>query len=34
MLVQFLNNGLKNLMSKLKYIELGKTGKYFNTQNK
>ena len=30
MLVQFLNNGLRNLMSRINYVEIGKTGKYFN----
>lgn len=34
MLVVFLNNALRNLMSRLSYIEIGKTGKYFNSQRK
>ena len=34
LLVQFLNNGLRNLMSKLNYVEIGRTGKYFNAHRK
>ena len=30
--MQFLNNGLRNLMSKLDYVEIGRTGKYFNAK--
>ena len=31
MLVGFLNNGLRNLMSRLNYVEIGRSGKYFNS---
>jgi hypothetical protein len=34
MLVMFLNNALRNLLSRLDYIEIGKTGKYFNAKKK
>lgn len=30
MVVQFLNNGLRNLMSRINYVEIGRTSKYFN----
>jgi hypothetical protein len=33
-LLSFLNNGLRNIMNRLNYIEIGKTGKYFNTKEK
>lgn len=33
-LLHFLNNGLKNILEKLKYIEIGKTGKFFNCNKK
>lgn len=29
-MLHFLNNGIRNIMNSLKYIEIGKTGKYFN----
>lgn len=32
--LNFLNNGLKNMMRKLDYIEIGRTGKFFNTKQK
>lgn len=32
LLVQFMNNGLRNLMSRQGYMEIGKSGKYFNTK--
>lgn len=28
----FLNNGIRNIMSGLSYIEIGKTGKYFHSK--
>jgi hypothetical protein len=34
MLLTFLNNGLKNLMRKLDYVEIGKSGKFFNTKER
>ena len=34
MLLTFLNNGLKNVMRKLDYMEIGKSGKFFNTKDK
>jgi hypothetical protein len=34
LLVHFLNNGLKNLMQKLNYLEVGTTGKFFNLKKK
>ncbi len=30
-LLTFLNNGLRNIMNKLNYVEIGRTNKYFNT---
>lgn len=33
-LLHFLNNGLRNVMEKMKYMEIGKTGKYFNCNQK
>lgn len=33
-LLSFLNNGLRSIMRKLNYMEIGKTGKYFNAQRK
>ena len=33
-MLSFLNNGLRNLMNKLNYIEIGKSGKYFNVKEK
>lgn len=30
LLLNFLNNGLRNIMTRLKYVEIGKSGKYFN----
>ncbi len=34
MVLTFLNNGLKNLMTKLGYVEIGKSGKFFNPKQK
>ena len=33
-LLTFLNNGLRNIMGKLGYVEIGRTTKYFNSQDK
>jgi hypothetical protein len=33
-LVSFLNNGLRSVMRGLDYMEIGKSGKYFNTKDK
>lgn len=33
-LLAFLNNGLRNIMTKLNYIEIGKSGKYFSVNDK
>ena len=33
-MMQFLNNGLRNIMRKLEYVEIGRSGKYFNGQKK
>ena len=32
--IHFLNNGIRNIMDNLKYLEIGKTGKYFNMNKK
>lgn len=29
-MLQFLNNGIRNIMGSLNYVEIGRTGKYFN----
>lgn len=34
LLLSFLNNGLRNVMRGLDYMEIGRSGKYFNTHNK
>jgi len=34
LLLSFLNNGLRSLMRNLNYIEIGRSGKYFNTNQK
>lgn len=34
MLLHFLNNGIRNIMSTLDYMEIGQTGKYFNKQGR
>lgn len=34
MLLHFLNNGIRNILSSLNFIEIGQTGKYFNQQQK
>lgn len=34
MLLTFLNNGLRNIMSRLNYVEIGRSGKYFNAKDK
>lgn len=34
MLLHFLNNGIRNIMTTLNYMEIGQTGKYFNKQGK
>lgn len=34
MLLTFLNNGLRNIMNKLDYVEIGRSGKYFNGKEK
>ena len=31
-MIQFLNNGLRNLMNRLDYTEIGRTNKFFNTK--
>lgn len=31
-LLLFLNNGIRNIMSSMDYIEIGQTGKYFNVK--
>lgn len=33
-LLSFLNNGLRSLMRNLDYMEIGRSGKYFNTNDK
>ena len=33
-LLSFLNNGLRNVMRNLDYMEIGRSGKYFNTKQK
>jgi hypothetical protein len=33
-LLSFLNNALRNVMGKNKYVEIGKTGKFFNSKQK
>ena len=32
-LIQFLNNGLRNLMNRLEYTEIGRTNKFFNIKS-
>lgn len=34
LLLSFLNNGLRNVMRGLDYMEIGRSGKYFNTKEK
>lgn len=34
MLLHFLNNGIRNIMTTLDYMEIGQTGKYFNKQGR
>lgn len=34
LLLAFLNNTLRNCMRKLNYVEIGKSGKYFNAKEK
>lgn len=34
MLLHFLNNGIRNILSSLNFIEIGQTGKYFNQDQK
>lgn len=34
LLLAFLNNGLRNIMNNLNYVEIGRSGKYFNSRNK
>ena len=34
LLLTFLNNGLRNIMRNLNFVEIGKSGKYFNAQEK
>lgn len=34
LLLAFLNNSLRNIMRKLNYVEIGKSGKYFNATDK
>jgi hypothetical protein len=34
MLLTFLNNGLRNIMRKLDFVEIGRSGKYFNAKEK
>lgn len=34
MLLTFLNNGLRNIMSRLNYVEIGRSGKFFNAKDK
>lgn len=34
LLLSFLNNGLRNVMRGLDYMEIGRSGKYFNCKNK
>jgi len=34
LLLAFLNNGLRNIMKKLNFVEIGKSGKYFNVFDK
>ncbi len=33
-MLSFLNNGLRSIMRKLNYIEIGRSGKYFNATEK
>ena len=33
-LLSFLNNGLRSIMRRLNYIEIGRSGKYFNASEK
>lgn len=32
-LLMFLNNGLRNMFNKIGYIEIGKSGKFFEVRN-
>lgn len=32
LLLTFLNNGLRNILGKMGYVEIGRSGKYFNCQ--
>lgn len=34
LLLTFLNNGLRNIMSRLNYVEIGRSGKFFNAKDK
>lgn len=34
LLLAFLNNSLRNIMRKLNYVEIGRSGKYFNATDK
>lgn len=34
LLLLFLNNALRQVMGRLGYVEIGKTGKYFNNQQR
>ncbi len=34
MLLTFLNNGLRNIMDRLNFVEIGRSGKYFNAKDK
>lgn len=34
LLLSFLNNAIRSLMRSLNYIEIGRSGKYFNTNDK
>jgi hypothetical protein len=34
LLLSFMNNGLRSIMRKLNYIEIGRSGKYFNAKEK
>lgn len=33
-LLSFLNHGLRNIMNRLNYVEIGRSGKYFNAKDK
>ena len=34
LLLSFLNNGLRSVMRGLNYMEIGRSGKYFNAKDK